>query len=450
MEKMERKYEFTGETKKVDGKILQRIRYVRDFPNLTDISGTLGGFLESDMNLSHYGNCVVLDEATVYGKARVTGDAVVRGEAMVMEDATVSGRAAVVQNAVILGRAIVSEDARVAENASVLGNAVIQGFAEISGKAKVQGSSFLAGEIKVYDEAYISMTKRPEKDEHIPHIFDTAEVFGFADIIGKATISGDARVSGHATVKNEVKISGSAVVNDMASISEKAEITGSAIITGKSVIKGSAEIKDTAVVKDTEVYGRAIIRSISHIFNSEVFDNAVVVASNLSGVRVFADAFVNNTMLNGDIVVNGDARIVDSSIRGKGITVMDKSSLKGVEILEGEKILFRDNATLTNAKLSGVKVFMMADEVQFKGDSLRKRLSIKGKAIEISGSVDIEQDVVIDGENIQLRGLAEVKGKVIISDNVKLNEMATVINSDADVFATLKDVELSMDNSLEL
>ena len=73
MEQLGDKYEFTEETIKVSGKVLHRIKAVRDFEFIK--AGELGGYIEKEENLSHEGNCWVSDGAVVYGNARVFGEA---------------------------------------------------------------------------------------------------------------------------------------------------------------------------------------------------------------------------------------------------------------------------------------------------------------------------------------------------------------------------------------
>lgn len=60
-----KKYEFTGEEKEVFGRTLYRIRAVRDFANVH--SGDVGGWIESEENLSHADNARVCGDAGVYG-----------------------------------------------------------------------------------------------------------------------------------------------------------------------------------------------------------------------------------------------------------------------------------------------------------------------------------------------------------------------------------------------
>ena len=76
---MNTKYEFTGEEKEVLGRILKRIRAIKDFGDVK--AGDIGGWIEKEENLSHK------DSAWVYGNARAFGSAQVYGDAWVFGDA---------------------------------------------------------------------------------------------------------------------------------------------------------------------------------------------------------------------------------------------------------------------------------------------------------------------------------------------------------------------------
>lgn len=78
---MNRKYEFTGETRNWVGRTLHRIRAVRDFGDVK--AGDLGGWIETESNLSNDGNARVYGNAWVYGNAEVYGNARVYGNAEV-------------------------------------------------------------------------------------------------------------------------------------------------------------------------------------------------------------------------------------------------------------------------------------------------------------------------------------------------------------------------------
>lgn len=123
------KYEFTGEVKNIGGKILHRIRAVRDIPEQNVKAGDLGGWLETEENLSH-------DSA-----AWVTGEAWVMGRAYVTDSTLVAGKALVTDSAHVMGEARVSGKARVTGKAWVMGTACVTGKACVSGNARVMKSS---------------------------------------------------------------------------------------------------------------------------------------------------------------------------------------------------------------------------------------------------------------------------------------------------------------------
>ena len=130
---MDKKYEFTDETKEIDGRILHRIVAVKGFnTNIgTVYKGTLGGFIESEDNLSHDGGSWVMNNSCVYGNARVYGDARVYGNARVDENAWVSGNAWVYGDARVYGNVCVSGDAHICENADITSDndyAIVSGF----------------------------------------------------------------------------------------------------------------------------------------------------------------------------------------------------------------------------------------------------------------------------------------------------------------------------------
>ena len=78
------KYELTDETKKAGFTTLHRIKALKDFGNVK--AGELGGWIESEKNLSQDRNAWVSDDAWVYGDAEVTGNALVSGNAWVSDD----------------------------------------------------------------------------------------------------------------------------------------------------------------------------------------------------------------------------------------------------------------------------------------------------------------------------------------------------------------------------
>ena len=103
---MERKYELTNETREFHGRVLHRIRALKDFGSVR--AGDLGGWVEKEDNLSQFWACWVYGNARVYGDALVFENARVYGDAQVYGDARVYGDAQVCENALVYGNAVIT------------------------------------------------------------------------------------------------------------------------------------------------------------------------------------------------------------------------------------------------------------------------------------------------------------------------------------------------------
>ena len=157
------KYTFTGEQKQESSAItLFRIK--------SCATKKLGGWIQSEANLSQEGAAWVADEACVFGEARVSGDA------QVSERARVYGAAVVGDQAKIRGRSIVRDRAVVRDRVVVYGAAFIGDDAVLSGDAQVSGAATVTENAQVMDHAQVKAEAR---------------VFGHAVVSGKAAVGGD-------------------------------------------------------------------------------------------------------------------------------------------------------------------------------------------------------------------------------------------------------------------
>ena len=158
-----KKYEFTGEIMVHEGITLRRIRRISD--NL------IGGWIESEENLSQKGDCFIFDNAKVYGNAKVSGNA------SVFSNAKIYGNAIIRQNARVYGDVTVYNNAVVCENAEVYNNAKVYGDAVVYGDARVYESA------KVYDNAIIRQNAR---------VYGDVTVYNYAEVCNNARVYGNA------------------------------------------------------------------------------------------------------------------------------------------------------------------------------------------------------------------------------------------------------------------
>jgi len=136
-----KKYILTDETIKLGEKRLYRIKAIKNFFDVKE--GDLGGFIESEKNLSHDGKAWVGVSAKVFGDAKVYHNAQVFGYAQVFGDAKVYHNANVFTCAKVSG------------NAEVFGDAEVSGDAQVFGSAKVFDAAKVSGDAKVFDNAWV-------------------------------------------------------------------------------------------------------------------------------------------------------------------------------------------------------------------------------------------------------------------------------------------------------
>ncbi|VGO12411.1 hypothetical protein PDESU_00963 [Pontiella desulfatans] len=185
------KFTLTSQTKEIDGVTLHRVQATSDFGDVQ--SGDRGGWLEETRNLSPRGRAWVADNAAVYGRARVLGNARVEG------DATVCDRAKVSASAKISGKTRVYENAQIYGNVEISGAAKVYGDASVYGDAKINGAARVFGRARVSDHAEISGFAR---------IFENAKVWDHTQVSDCATIHGNAYISGNIMVDGVAEISG--------------------------------------------------------------------------------------------------------------------------------------------------------------------------------------------------------------------------------------------------
>lgn len=112
-----------------------RIKALRDFGTIR--KGDIGGWVETEHNLSHEGNCWIHDNAYVINKARVYEDALVCSDAWVFD------------NAEVYGHAIISGEANIYHHAKVYGNAKVYGYGRVYNSAQVFGDAIIHGNARI-------------------------------------------------------------------------------------------------------------------------------------------------------------------------------------------------------------------------------------------------------------------------------------------------------------
>ena len=115
---MEKKYKLTDETININGITLYRIEALKDFSDVK--KGDKGGFVESENNLSHDGDCWVYDDA------KVSDCAMIFDNVKIFDNVEISEHAEIYDNAVIKDLSYIYGKSKVSNNVVVFGNAQIR------------------------------------------------------------------------------------------------------------------------------------------------------------------------------------------------------------------------------------------------------------------------------------------------------------------------------------
>ena len=133
--KNKKKYVLTDETIEYRGHKLYRIKAIKSFSGVR--KGSLGGWVESEDNLSQEGDCWIFNEAKVFRNAKVSGNV------KVSENACIYG------NAVIFGYVVISGHAEVYGNVHIYGNVSISEYVKIFGSLSINGHACFRGDANI-------------------------------------------------------------------------------------------------------------------------------------------------------------------------------------------------------------------------------------------------------------------------------------------------------------
>lgn len=173
----DKKYEILkDQTITMNGSTIYRIKALKNFGDVK--AGDMGGFVESEDNLSQEGNCWIYGDAMVYHKAKVKENAIVRdythvyNESQVLHNAIVEGHARVFGNGTVFGNAIVKDNGSVFDHGSVHGFAIVQDNATVSENARVCSKAIVKDYAKVCGHIMVSQGT----------ISNSAVLFGIGEI----------------------------------------------------------------------------------------------------------------------------------------------------------------------------------------------------------------------------------------------------------------------------
>ena len=311
--------------------VLYRIKAIRNFDlskevsfggKQTVVAGELGGYVESEKNLSHVGSAWIYDDARVYDNASVWDNAVVYDRAKVF------GRALVRDNASVYGNAQVYQEAEIFGNVRVYDYARIRGRSNVYDQANVYGNAQIH-EDNIFDSEDFDRIMEEEAEEgdtfQWPEVFGKAQVYENAEIFGRTLVSGESRVHGNSVLRGS-------------------EIRGSAGIFGNAHIYGSkisdfAKVEGNAKFDNSEASGQCHVFGTAEVGNVKLFDSS----------HIYDNALVTDSIVSGNSVIYGNARVRDSKV-GPGAWIFDEAYVSDSWVLESSRVF--GNASVQSCVLT--------------------------------------------------------------------------------------------------
>ena len=161
---MEKKYEITSEAHPAFPRC-HRIRALRDIPAVGVKMGDLGGFVESEKNLSQCGNCWIFDSAIAMDNAWVTGNAQMHGHSQMFDNAKLW------------------DYSQMWDNSQMFGSSLMWDNSQMFDDSQMWGSSRMSGNSKMFDNA---------------KMWDDSQMFGSSRISGDSKMFGNSKLTGKA------------------------------------------------------------------------------------------------------------------------------------------------------------------------------------------------------------------------------------------------------------
>ena len=148
---MDKKYELVKEDSiEFNGRTLYRIRALKDFTNkqctgsINEIKvGDLGGYVQSEENLSQNGQCWIFDNAAVYDNGMICDNAIICDNAKIHNNVKIGGDVEIYRNAEIDDNVKIYGNGAIGKNVKIGGDVLICGDTRIV-NADIRGRIIIA------------------------------------------------------------------------------------------------------------------------------------------------------------------------------------------------------------------------------------------------------------------------------------------------------------------
>lgn len=343
-----KKYRLTSYSKVIDGHMLFRIRALKSFGGIK--AGDLGGYVESENNLSQYKTCWIDMASAVYESARVCDNAtishsVMYGDSMALDSAQVKYTTmkdkSSIRGTSMAYNAFIKSDSKIEGACTVRGHLAFKGI--IRDNVRIESPNVLVRgtDIEISGYAILKDSVRIEERAKVRGyvtLTDNVTITGFAEINGDKNgrgvrISDDVVISGKSRVWNNADISGKCSVTDSALIREEACLTRNVTVRGAAEVCGHAKVSDNSVITNN-----AYVGDCSFVKGDAVIaDNAQLLG-------------MSSCKRNG--FVGGNAKLTDKACVTECACVVGDVTLSGNTVVKGERIIREQSDANKLLKLS--------------------------------------------------------------------------------------------------
>ena len=163
-----------------DGVVLYRIKALKDFGDVK--AGDIGGYIESENNLSHDGDCWIYNDAIAKDRAKVLDNAIIKDYAYVSNKAIIAG------------------NSKVYDHSIVIGDATVNGTSEVYGYATVGSGTNLNHAIKIYAFDSVNGIVDASNNYNYTSVLDRDAILTECTVCGSAIIDGGAYLGKNAFI----------------------------------------------------------------------------------------------------------------------------------------------------------------------------------------------------------------------------------------------------------
>ena len=142
-----------------NGRILHRIRALKDFDDVK--TGDIGGYVQTEDNLSQYGNCWIYDNAKCMDKAKCTDDSKMYDNSRMYNNSKMCdysrmfGNSEMCDNSRMCDYSRMCDNSRMCDDSRMFDNSIMYNNSTMCDDSRMFGYSSLHGNAEVYDNAVL-------------------------------------------------------------------------------------------------------------------------------------------------------------------------------------------------------------------------------------------------------------------------------------------------------